>query len=248
MTTKKLQIITPIVTSVNGETGDITMNSVEYTPQTLTDAQKAQARENIGAEEMYGGLRKVTLTCNKVIGTGTQDFTIYVSSGSIEQYGDDASDEIKNAFLNLYRWFNFGRGFSSISVNPSLQNNVKSFYEIYKEGLMTVPFTAVSDYMDPTTRMRCWATSKEFQVSMNFLGGSSCTYVYDFVNDKFTANEFNLSPGYAYTNDASTQNPAYNQFKMHTNPTDSMEVATKKYVDNSTTTITVKTWTSSDIT
>lgn len=49
MSTKKLQIITPIVTSVNGETGDITMHSVEYTPQTLTDAQKAQARHNIDA-------------------------------------------------------------------------------------------------------------------------------------------------------------------------------------------------------
>ena len=49
MSTKKLQIVTPIVTSVNGETGDITMNSIEYTHQTLTDAQKAQARENIGA-------------------------------------------------------------------------------------------------------------------------------------------------------------------------------------------------------
>lgn len=49
MSTKKLQIVTPIVTSVNGETGDVTLNSVQYTPQTLTDAQKAQARNNIGA-------------------------------------------------------------------------------------------------------------------------------------------------------------------------------------------------------
>lgn len=32
MSTKKLQIVTPIVTSVNGETGDITLNSVQYTP------------------------------------------------------------------------------------------------------------------------------------------------------------------------------------------------------------------------
>lgn len=52
MSTKKLQIVTPIVTSVNGETGDVTLNSIEYTPQTLTDAQKAQARENIGAQDI----------------------------------------------------------------------------------------------------------------------------------------------------------------------------------------------------
>lgn len=43
------QIYNSVVTSVNGQTGDITMNPVEYTPQTLTDAQKKQARENIGA-------------------------------------------------------------------------------------------------------------------------------------------------------------------------------------------------------
>lgn len=43
------QIYNNVVTSVNGQTGDITMNSVEYTPQTLTDAQKKQARENIDA-------------------------------------------------------------------------------------------------------------------------------------------------------------------------------------------------------
>ena len=49
MSTKKIQIVTPIVTSINGQTGDITTNSVEYTPQTLTDAQKKQARENIDA-------------------------------------------------------------------------------------------------------------------------------------------------------------------------------------------------------
>lgn len=49
MSTKKLQIVTPIVTSINGETGDVTLNSVQYTAQTLTDEQKAQARENIGA-------------------------------------------------------------------------------------------------------------------------------------------------------------------------------------------------------
>lgn len=43
------QIYNNVVTSVNGQTGDITMNSVEYTAQTLTDEQKKQARDNIEA-------------------------------------------------------------------------------------------------------------------------------------------------------------------------------------------------------
>ena len=37
------------VTSVNGNTGDITLNDVKYVAQTLTDTQKAQVRTNIGA-------------------------------------------------------------------------------------------------------------------------------------------------------------------------------------------------------
>lgn len=43
------QIYNNVVTSVNGQTGDITMNSIEYTAQTLTDEQKKQARDNIDA-------------------------------------------------------------------------------------------------------------------------------------------------------------------------------------------------------
>lgn len=43
------QIYNNVVTSVNGQIGDITMNSVEYTSQTLTDAQKKQARHNVDA-------------------------------------------------------------------------------------------------------------------------------------------------------------------------------------------------------
>lgn len=43
------QIYNNVVTSVNGQTGDITTNSVEYIAQTLTDAQKKQARANIDA-------------------------------------------------------------------------------------------------------------------------------------------------------------------------------------------------------
>lgn len=37
------------VTSVNGQTGDVEVKAVLYEQQTLTDAQKQQARKNIGA-------------------------------------------------------------------------------------------------------------------------------------------------------------------------------------------------------
>ena len=40
------------VTSVNGKTGAVTLNDVKYVAQTLTDAQKKQARENISGVEV----------------------------------------------------------------------------------------------------------------------------------------------------------------------------------------------------
>lgn len=40
------------VKSVDGKTGDVKLNDVKYITQTLTDAQKKQARENIGGVEV----------------------------------------------------------------------------------------------------------------------------------------------------------------------------------------------------
>lgn len=40
------------VKSVDGKTGDVKLNDVKYVTQTLTDAQKRQARENIGGVEV----------------------------------------------------------------------------------------------------------------------------------------------------------------------------------------------------
>lgn len=76
------QIYNSVVTSVNGQTGDITMNPVEYTPQTLTDEQKKQARENIaGAGELF------IITATTKTENGTIVYTI-----------DKTFSEIKSAY------------------------------------------------------------------------------------------------------------------------------------------------------
>lgn len=53
------ETITP-VTSVDGETGAITTNAVKYVEQTLTEAQKTQARTNIGASDFSGSYNDLT--------------------------------------------------------------------------------------------------------------------------------------------------------------------------------------------
>lgn len=85
------QIYNNVVTSVNGQTGDITTNSVEYTPQTLTDEQKKQARENIAA--MRGGY------ANQMYNASDHGLDIYSVAGSgalcniIADIGNDSSGE-----------------------------------------------------------------------------------------------------------------------------------------------------------
>lgn len=232
MSTKKLQIVTPIVTSVNGETGDVTLNSIEYTPQTLTDTQKAQARENIGAQEMYGGLTPTKLYANKVIGSGTQEFTIYLSNGSITQYADDASDDVKGGFQILQKYLAFGMSRKSVN-NEVFQNEAKKIWAIYNAGLMTVPFVAYGDYKETRLKkMQCYADATSFEVRIRYSNDAYSDYVYDFANNNFTVNTFNGQPLYTMTNDASTAIPTLSQLEMSTAPTTDMQIATKKYVDD----------------
>lgn len=232
MSTKKLQIVTPIVTSVNGETGDVTLNSIQYTPQTLTDEQKTQARENIGAQEMYGGLTPTKLYANKVIGSGTQEFTIYLSDGSITQYADDASDDVKSGFQILQKYLASGMSRKSVN-NEVFQNEAKKIWAIYNAGLMTVPFVAYGDYKETRLKkMQCYADTTSFEVCIRYSNDAYSDYVYDFANNKFTVNTFNGPPLYTKTNDASTAAQALSQLEMSTAPTTDMQIATKKYVDD----------------
>lgn len=88
------QIYNNVVTSVNGQTGDITTNSVEYTSQILTDAQKKQARENIDAASDFvvngtpnqGGtvtLDKTLVQINEAVNSGKNVFARITSGDFI---------------------------------------------------------------------------------------------------------------------------------------------------------------------
>ena len=207
-------------------------DAVQYTPQTLTDAQKAQARENIGAEEMYGGLTPTKLYANKVIGSGTQEFTIYLSNGSITQYADDASDDVKSGFQILQKYLASGMSRGTVN-NEVFQNEAKKIWAIYNAGLMTVPFVAYGDYKETRLKkMQCYADATSFEVRIRYSNDAYSDYVYDFANNKFTVNTFNGPPLYTKTNDASTATPTLSQLEMSSAPTTDMQIATKKYVDD----------------
>ena len=207
-------------------------DAVQYTPQTLTDAQKTQARENIGAQEMYGGLTPTKLYANKIIGSGTKEFTIYLSNGSITQYADNASDDVKGGFQLLQMYLDSGLSKESVN-NEAFQNQTKKIWAIYNAGLMTVPFIAYGDYKETRLRkMQCYANATSFEVRIRYNNDSYSDYVYDFANNNFTVNTFNGPPLYTNTIDASTAAQALSQLEMSAAPTADMQIATKKYVDD----------------
>lgn len=224
------QIYNNVVTSVNGQTGDITTNSVEYTVQTLTDEQKKQARENIGAEEMYGGLKKVNLKCPSILTTRPDvEFAAFVETGDIKPYPDDASNDIKRAYTVLQLIF-------ASSLNAPGESYVKWLTEgmakAYQQGLIEVPLYCYGEsYNNSIKRVYAYANDATFEVKARLWNGSSFDYGYKFADGSF---EFGSTLGRPISANTSTVGgeASASQFSMASAPTTDMQIATKKYVDN----------------
>lgn len=232
MSTKKLQIVTPIVTSVNGETGDVTLNSIQYTPQTLTDAQKAQARENIGAEEMYGGLRKVDLFMQLKKSYNKRQFTAYISAGNITQFSDTEPDnsDVRCAFRNLYLIMS---GAGSISYSDTtIRQRVKQYYAAYTANCLTLPFICRGMPYYEGHYLSISLSGNRFSVNEIYEEGNSYTYAYNTETEEFISGTFYSPYLQSFTTQALTKAPALSQIEMSAAPTTDMQIATKKYVDD----------------
>lgn len=244
MSTKKLQIITPIVTSVNGGTGDITMNSIEYTPQTLTDAQKAQARENIGAVDLANGLLPVECVLFSEGNNVTK--TIFVKNGVMLPLDySTATGDIKTAILNfslLMYW---------TSIDSSLiENIVKSFATLVENGIFGDDFYGSYTYPSNTLylydsqfsskiEIRLYSyyaasdSRKAFGLSVTYANGNKFTCAYNPVTAEFVNEYINyVSAPIAAEASKSGDTPSIEQVEMSSVPTTDMQIATKKYVDD----------------
>lgn len=231
MSTKKLQIITPIVTSVNGGTGDITMNSIEYTPQTLTDEQKAQARENIGAEQASHGFIETSLYMQLKSTYSKRYFNVYVQEGKITQFSDSETDnsDVRLAFRDLYLIMNSG----SVKYNNTvIQDTVKHYYAAYQAGLITLPFDCRDSAYSTNHRLIITLNDNTFSVCSTYENG--CVYIYDYnvQNNAFSSAIYYGSNIQAISTTALDKAPTVGQFSMSAAPTTDMQIATKKYVDD----------------
>ena len=199
-------------------------DAVTYTPQTLTEEQKSQARANIGALDVNIKTTPVD------IGVGLGSTVYYVQSGWLKPCPDNTDKELRLQYRRVFEFI------GSQYLNPSSQDmllQAKSAYALYQKGLASEsikvtynPLAAAQVYVKWNLSTR---NNKHYfyyaQVSTAYQ--YTCTYC---VEDDALASEFYERPVYRTVNGVGEQD-SVGQFRMRTNPTEDMHIATKQYVD-----------------
>lgn len=238
------QIYNNVVTSVNGQTGDVTTNSVEYTQQTLTDEQKKQVRENIGAIDAANGLLPVK--CILPSGLNTTNKTVFVKNGVMLPLDySTATEDMKKAI------FRFSLLLNSSNMTPDIIDaSVEAFATLIKNGIFgndfygsyTWPSNMLYIYdsqFSPKTVISMWSyysasdSRKGFALCVTKANGNTFTRAYNITASAYANNyiEYTSIPLAAYASE-SGDTPSIQQVEMKAVPTKDMEIATKKYIDD----------------
>lgn len=239
---------------VDGDTINITSDgvistqkvsdSVKYTPQTLTDEQKKQARENIGAVDTANGLLPVE--CVLPLGLNTTNKTVFVKNGVMLPLDySAATGDMKKAILGFSMLLN------SSNMTPAIIDaTVESFATLIKNGIFgndfygsyTYPSNVLYIYdspFSPQTVIRMWSyysasdSRKGFALRADKANGNTFTRAYNITASEYANNYISYTsiPLAAYASD-SGDTPSIQQVEMAAAPTTDMQIATKKYVDD----------------
>ena len=206
-------------------------DAVLYTPQTLTEAQQKQARDNIGALDVN---IKTTPVDTDVTLFGRGENIVYVKDGWLKPCPTDADNEL---ILQYRRVFEF---IGSQYLEPSSEDillEAKSAYALYQKGLASErikvtnnPLRAAQVYItwDITTRSnKHYVYYTQVSTAYNY----DCTYC---VEDNALTSERYQRAIYSQSTGVGEQDNV-SQFRMYTNPTEDMHIATKQYVDTAKT-------------
>lgn len=217
---------------------------VKYTPQTLTDEQKKQARENMGAVDTANGLLPVE--CILPFGFNTRNQTVFVKNGVMLPLDySTATDDMKTAISR------FGLLMNSSNMTPDIIDaTVESFATLIKNGIFGEDFYGSYIYpsnvlyiydspFSPQTIIRMWSyysasdNRKGFALRADKANGNTFTRAYNITASEYANNYISYTsiPLAAYASD-SGDTPSIRQVEMAAAPTKDMEIATKKYVDD----------------
>ena len=203
-------------------------DAVLYTPQTLTEEQKSQARTNIGALDVNIETTPVD------IGVGLGSTVYYVQSGWLKPCPDNADEEL---ILQYRRVFEF---IGSQRLKPSSQNillEAKSAYSLYQKGLASESIVVTNNPLRAAQVYVTWNITTRSNKHYFYYAQVSTAYYYDCTycveDDALTSERYQI-PVYR-TADGVGEQDSVRQFHMYTNPTEDMHIATKQYVDTAKT-------------
>ena len=203
-------------------------DAVLYTPQTLTEAQQKQARDNIGA------LDENIKTTPVDIGVGLGSTVYYVQSGWLKPCPDNADKELKLQYRRVFEFIGSQR------LGPSSQNmllEAKSAYALYQKGLASESIVVTNNPLRAAQVYVTWNLTTRSNKHYFYYAQVSTAYYYDCtycVEDDALTSERYQSPVYSTAYGVGEQD-SVSQFRMHTNPTEDMHIATKQYVDTAKT-------------
>ena len=203
-------------------------DAVLYTPQTLTEAQQKQARTNIGALDVNIKTTPVD------IGVGLGSTVYYVQSGWLRPCPDNADKELKLQYRRVFEFIGSQR------LNPSSQNillEAKSAYALYQKGLASESIVVTNNPLRAAQVYVTWNITTRSNKHYFYYAQVSTAYYYDCtycVEDDALTSERYQSPVYRTAYGVGEQD-SVGQFRMRTNPTEDMHIATKQYVDTAKT-------------
>lgn len=220
-------------------------DSVKYTPQTLTDEQKKQARENIGAVDTANGLLPVE--CILPWGTGTKNKTVFVKNGVMLPLDySTATGDMKTAISRFGLLM-----MAQVNISPSLIDTlVKSFATLIENGIFGDDFYSThidssstlyiyDSSFSPKTEISLWSyykvsdSRKGFGLRVTNADGNTFTRAYNTTAAEYANNyiSYTSRPLATYASE-SGDTPYIRQVEMKADPTTDMQIATKKYVDD----------------
>lgn len=220
-------------------------DSVKYTPQTLTDEQKKQARENMGAVDTANGLLPVE--CILPWGTSTSNKTVFVKNGVMLPLDySTATGDMKTAISRFGLLM-----MAQTNITPGLMDTlVKSFATLIENGIFGDDFYNTYVYpsntlyiydspFSPKTEISLWNyykasdSQKGFALRVANANGNTFTRAYNTTTAEYANNyiDYTSTPLATYASEFG-DTPYIQQVEMKANPTTDMQIATKKYVDD----------------
>lgn len=199
--------------------------SVLYTAQELTEEQKAQARQNIGAQNLYNGLTPVNYSCTD--GTYSVSDTVYLESGNIISPVDTVSNDVRIAFRYINLW------------------NIPTQLDYWKDDIKKYKLLIDNGYLENNT---IWYSKPDKKLKKQIRFGTNSTlgnyiifnfnYDYEVIGQLvYYVDTDTISTGTdTYLNHKLNRDKnnvlSYSAIKLSSDPTEPMQIATKQYVDN----------------